>query len=210
MSAASGSYHHGNLRAELLLHAHVLLRVGGLEAVSLRQVAGRAGVSRTAPYHHFRDKETLIAALVQHGFEELVAGLEAPLRGSGDAALRFEEMGRAYVRFALREPHLYKVMFGPSVLDRERHPETACAADAAFQACAAMVAQGQESGEFAGAEPVPVALAAWSTVHGLASLLIDMGGDDPAAPQNGPMAGRTVEQILDAVLRTLSVGMRVR
>jgi AcrR family transcriptional regulator len=210
MSEERGSYHHGNLRAELLVQAHSLLREGGPDAVSLRQVAASAGVSRTAPYHHFRDKEALIAALVQRGFEELVADLRVPLEAQGDAALRFEQMGSAYVRFALREPHLYKLMFGPSVLDRERHPETACAADAAFQACAAMVAQGQATGEFNGTEPVPVALAAWSTVHGLASLLIDMGGGDPAGPPEGPMAGRSVDQILEAVLRTLSTGMRVR
>jgi len=210
MSEERSSYHHGNLREELLVQAHALLRADGPDAVTLRKVAAGVGVSRTAPYHHFRDKESLIAALVQRGFHELVADMQGPLAAQGDTVARFEDMGRAYVRYALREPHLYKMMFGPAVLDRERHPETACAADAAFDTCCAMVAAGQQSGEIGGDEPVSVALAAWATVHGLASLLIDMGGDEPGGPPEGPMAGRSLDGILSAVLRTLSEGLRVR
>jgi len=210
MSQAEGRYHHGNLREELLAQAHALLNQEGLSGVSLRKVAARAGVSRTAPYHHFPSKEDLLAALVQRGFQELVRDMRQPSSSPGPVIPRFEALGRAYVAFALREPALYRLMFGARMLDKDKHPETACIADEAFDICCGLVAEGQQKGEVSGDQPLPVAMAAWSTVHGLASLLMDKLQDELDGQPEGLLGSVSGEQIIEGVLHTLSTGLQVR
>src|SRR5262245_57949686 len=121
-------YHHGNLKAELLAAASALLDEGGAGAVSLRAAARRAGVSATAPYRHFADKEVLLAAVAAEGFRAFGAALTAAASNPTPLAA----MGLAYVRFALAHRGLFRLMFGPGIPDRDRHPELAAAADRAF------------------------------------------------------------------------------
>lgn len=212
----SSRYHHGNLREELLTQAHALLSESGVAGISLRQVASRAGVSRTAPYHHFKDKDALLAALVARGFTELVADMRAAVDTDQAPVIeRFEAMGRAYVGFALREPHLYQMMFGSRMQHPEEHPHVVAVADQAFAICRDIVAEGQASGEIGGDQPLLVALAAWSTVHGLATLLLakridEASGDSGDCEVQGPMSGVPVELLIDGVLQTLSNGLRSR
>lgn len=211
MGEARARYHHGNLREALLLHARALLAENGVAGVSLRQVASRAGVSRTAPYHHFKDKGALMAALVGTGFEELVGDMRRCAEGPGPVLERFRDVGRAYVLFALREPHLYSTMFSAGMQSAEDYPDVACIADQAFEVCSTLVAEGQASGEFGGEAPLPVALAAWSAVHGVSTLLLQKGaGSATEPPQAGPMGGIPPEQIVEGVLHTLTEGLRAR
>src|SRR6478672_7153397 len=97
------TYHHGNLRPALLRAATKTLEKEGVGALSLRDLARRAGVSHNAPYRHFPDRESLLAALAADGFEKLGQAM----RGQGG-----KEMGEAYVRFALEHPQLFRLMFG--------------------------------------------------------------------------------------------------
>src|SRR5262245_4715846 len=103
---AKKAYHHGDLRAALLQAGGNLLEKEGLDALSLREVARRAGVSHNAPYRHFPDRDRLLAALAEEGFAELGRTLaEAGKRGP-------RERGEAYVGFALAHPQRFRLMFG--------------------------------------------------------------------------------------------------
>src|SRR4051794_27635084 len=122
-SQAMKPYHHGDLQRALVDAAVALLAEGGAAAVTLREVARRAGVTHAAPYRHFADKAALLAAVAEEGFRALHdavarAGAEAP----DDPLARLAASGQAYLRFAMSHPAHYRVMFGPDVAARE-HPE---------------------------------------------------------------------------------------
>ncbi|WP_027284959.1 TetR-like C-terminal domain-containing protein [Rubritepida flocculans] len=162
MSTSEKPYHHGDLRSALLDAADALLDQGGDGAVSLREAARMAGVSATAAYRHFADKEALLAALAARHFAEFGAAL---------AGKPLPEMGPAYVRFALARPGRFRLMFGPLLRRAGGRPPLSEAAGAAFAALNA-------------AAPSPeAALRAWALVHGLAHLLLDgaIPAEDPEA-----------------------------
>jgi AcrR family transcriptional regulator len=152
------TYHHGELRAALLDSAAKLLEKSGPGALSLRELARRAGVSHNAPYRHFSGREALLAALAAEGFRLLG---EALAQASGRA------MGEAYVRFALEHAQLFRLMFGGH-LRFSRHRDLAQAAARPYEALVAAF-RAQPSV----ADPEKAAAAAWSLVHGLAHLLLD-------------------------------------
>ncbi|HUQ83914.1 MAG TPA: TetR/AcrR family transcriptional regulator [Gemmatimonadaceae bacterium] len=172
-AASPRPYHHGNLRRALLDEALVTIAAEGVDAVTLREIGARVGVSRTALYRHFADKRALLAAVATEGFrtlrERLVGSREDGNRRGGG----FGAMGVAYVQFALDNPSHYRVMFGPFV-DREfQDPELATEAHGAFQALVdALVAQ-QEAGNVRRDDPLQMASYVWAVVHGLAMLAID-------------------------------------
>ena len=182
MSTSPGrGYHHGALKTALLDAADALLDEGGAGAVSLREAARRAGVSATAPYRHFADKEALLAALATRGFEQFGEALGEAARESDPLAA----MGLAYVRFALARPGRFRLMFGPGISDRGRYPELQAAAARAFERLEAGVrADPQKSREPDAGRNVRVrAVAAWALVHGLAQLFLDgmLRDEDPEA-----------------------------
>ena len=155
---AAGNYHHGDLRTALLERTLELIREVGAEGFTLREVSRRAGVSHTAAYRHFRDKEDITAAIAQEGFDLLAAEMKrAPDLVAG---------GRAYVAFAMRRPEHFRVMFATD-LDAKRHPEARKSADAAFEGLLALVRAAFPKGD-----PITLARMAWSQVHGIASLAI--------------------------------------
>lgn len=175
-TSASISYHHGSLQQSLLEAADALLDEGGTGAVSLREAARRAGVSATASYRHFVDKEALLAALAARGFKAFGAALDAA-KGSRDP---LAAMGVAYVGFALARPGRFRLMFGPTIADRSRHAELQAAASATFTQLSQAVGRQDEK------SPAPAreaAIAAWALVHGLSQLAIDgmLPGEDPEA-----------------------------
>ena len=209
MTETTSRYHHGNLREELLLRARAMLEAEGPSGLSLRKVAAAAGVSRTAPYHHFDSKDALLAALVEAGFQQATKQLREAVAEGGSIEERTFRLGRSYIRFALDQPHLYALMYRPAMMNRERHPEAVCAADCAFEVLVGQVREGIETGRFAG-DPHTVSLSAWATVHGLAILLLEKLGDGSPSIPDGPMGGIPVDTVIDGVLHTLTVGMLAR
>ena len=161
------TYHHGDLRTAVLRSAGKALEKEGVAALSLREVARRAGVSHNAPYRHFPDRDALLAALAAEGFERLAERL---------VANQGREMGAAYVRFALEHPQRFRLMFG-GLLELQKHPELARASAGAYSALVeAMRTQKEIS------DPETAGAAAWSLVHGLSHLLLDghFAAKDPA------------------------------
>src|SRR5258706_6813060 len=130
---ASRPYHHGDLRDTLLQSALELLESEGIDALSLRELARRVGVSHAAPSHHFPDKRALLAALAAHGFATLADEMDrAATRAGRDPVRRLTATGVAYVRFALAHPRLFRLMFGSDFDERDAHPELAAAGERAF------------------------------------------------------------------------------
>jgi AcrR family transcriptional regulator len=162
--ATRSTYHHGNLGPALIAAARELLNEDGPGAVSLREAARRVGVSATATYRHFNDKDHLLAAVAAEGYRDFAQ----KLREADYSAL--SGMGNAYIEFALEHPGLFRLMFGPLLRDRERYPDLGAAADDAFAAllegARRFVGERVEDAE-------SVAYAAWSFAHGLARLVLD-------------------------------------
>ena len=127
--ATRTTYHHGNLGPALIAAARQLLDTDGPGAVSLREAARRVGVSATATYRHFTDKDHLLAAVAAEGYREFADKLRA-VDVDGDG---FSHMGVAYIEFALDHPGLFRLMFGPLLRERERFPDLGAAADERFR-----------------------------------------------------------------------------
>lgn len=178
-------YHHGALREALLDAAETALERDGPGEVTLRSVARAVDVSHAAPAHHFGDLAGLMSELAAVGFRRFAGALSegAAAAGSGPRD-RLDALGRAYVGFARAHPALFRLMFSGDRLDRER-PALRDAARAAF----ALLRDTVEAGGAAG-DGEARAVAAWSTVHGFALLMLD--GRLPR--------GRTADELLDAVL----------
>ncbi len=167
-------YHHGDLRRALIETALTMVTEEGTWNFTLRELARRAGVSHAAPYNHFEDKSALLAEVAVLGFQALRREMETAARTrSGSSHEALVGVGTAYVRFGVENPAHYRLMFGPDLADRERHPTLAEAADAAFAALTDTLARGQSAGELRQGSVQDQALAAWSLVHGLTTLLID-------------------------------------
>ena len=191
----SGSGSGRDLRADLLLMSRQLLDEGGPSALSMREVARRAGCTHQAPYHYFANREAILAELVREGFEELADRLSAVHDARETEGLRqtVSASGNAYVEFALRNPGVFRVMFRPDMCGPQRYPEVERASGRArgeLGRLARLVA-----GDDAGPEMEAVF---WAGVHGLASLLLD-----------GPLAGEypSLEERLEFARSVSAVAM---
>lgn len=171
----TGAYHHGDLRRALLAAALEAIEEVGPTALSLRDLARRAGVSHAAPAHHFGDKAGLLTALAAQGFDLLAQALVR----AGDDLL---EAGVAYVDFAVRHRAYFEVMFRPE-LHRADDAELTAARERAGAALRSGVAALPGGG--APADTDRDALSAWSIAHGFATLwlagaLPDRVGNNPS------------------------------
>jgi AcrR family transcriptional regulator len=162
-------YHHGNLRAALLEEAERTVREHGVDGLSLRELARQAGVSHAAPRRHFADRQALLDALAESGWERLGADTRAAAQRAGtDYEARLRAAGRAYVRFATRDAALLEVMFA----GRQGRQAAALreAATRAFSVLVELVREGQASGVLELADPERMALLLFATVQGIAAL----------------------------------------
>jgi AcrR family transcriptional regulator len=192
------SYHHGNLRSALLGAAERTLSRRGAGELSLRELAREVGVSHAAPRRHFADKQALLDALAEDGFERLGRELDEAMAAAGDS-LR-EQLGafaRAYVQFATRRAALLELMFaGKHRPGADRLRE---AAEAAFSSPLALFAQAQASGEIVGGDPERVGTVALATLQGLASLA-----------NNGMLREEDLDDVVDEAVDRLVLGLRPR
>ena len=173
-----GRFHHGNLRQALIDGALVILAKEGADAITLREVARRAGVTHAAPYRHFDGKEALLAAVAQEGFVQLKRDIELMTVGEGDSLDRLQRFGEAYIHFALKNPAHYRLMYGPELAHRAQHPGLQAASRDAFSLLLASVHECQEEGTVREGDQVQMALTMWSMVHGLSLLILDRQLED--------------------------------
>ena len=179
------SYHHGDLRTALIAAGLELLATRDAEALSLREVARAVGVSAPSVYRHFPDKEALMAALAREGLARLAVAQRAASERAGGGDAGFAATGRAYVRFALANPALFRLIFASPALSRKGAADAEPEALGMLRANAAAAAAA-DSGD---GPPADVrAIQAWALVHGLTMLILD-----GQIPGDGPL--------IDAVIR---------
>jgi|KBSMisStandDraft_5_1062788.scaffolds.fasta_scaffold08661_6 AcrR family transcriptional regulator len=197
------TYHHGDLRNSLIRAALALVAERGVEGFSLREAARTVGVSASACYRHFEDREELLAAVAHEGLDTLAEEMRVaaePHQGASpfDAVNRFWDYAAAYLHFALAHPAHFRVMHAVPKSEHSRDlmlPRTP--AVLAQTAMEGLVAAGVVAPEAAGR----ALLAIWTSVHGLAQLAV--AGQLPLDDQ------LTLEAALDAVLRTAMLGAGV-
>ncbi|MCJ1678353.1 TetR/AcrR family transcriptional regulator [Streptomyces sp. APSN-46.1] len=190
------TYRHGNLRNALLDAALELAREGGPDAVSLREVTRRAGVSPNAAYRHFADRGALVHEVSQTAMGQCARAMEAeigsrPATGdaAADAKARFRAVGTGYLRFAVTEPGLFRTAFHVPADMEYANDSTAAGAGGLtpFELLGAALDALVDTGLLPADRRPGAEFLAWSAVHGLAVLMID-----------GPLRGVTPEQAHDA------------
>ncbi len=159
-------------RERLVRAAWDLLGEGGPGAVTLRGVGARVGLSRSAPYRHFTDKDALLRAVAARAFLVMRDRMRAAADGARDTPSALRAVLLAYIDFAGEAPEHYRLMFGEWVVTQKKAEGATGgplheAAVALFDECAGMVASGQREGAFRAGDPGDLALLTWSTVHGL-------------------------------------------
>ena len=192
-------YHHGDLRRALLERAELALAAGGPGALSLRELAREVGVSHAAPRRHFADKQALLDALAEAGFERLGDNLRAAIdHADADFTSRLSAFGHAYVRFATEHAALLELMFAvkhrPGATDVVRR-----AGEGAFAAPMALMAEGQATGNVVAGDRDRIATVALAALHGLAALA-----------NSGLLGERPLDETVGEAVERLLLGLRPR
>ena len=175
--AKTRGYHHGDLSRALIEAALEILDEEGTSGLTLRAAARRAGVSHAAPKNHFGDLAGLLDAVAAVGFRQLATALRdartRTLAASGGELEAFNAAGETYVRFALDSPGHFRAMFHPALGPPRKGGELEEASREAFGALVDAIAHAQSSGILRAGDVRELAISAWTTVHGLATLALD-------------------------------------
>ena len=191
------AYHHGNLRDALLDEALRTIEKHGVDQLTLRTVGGRLGVSRSALYRHFADKQALLAAVGSEGFRLPRQAVADAWEQNGGGRTGFEAMAKAYVQFAVAHPSHYRVMFGGFIESAAKDDAFIGEAKAAFQVLVDALIEQQNTGDIRRDEPVLMARYVWALVHGIAMLVID--GQVSGAAQREALEQYAVERIRSSI-----------
>jgi AcrR family transcriptional regulator len=192
---AKKGYHHGALRSALVEASVALAREGGPERVILREAARAAGVSHSAAYRHFADREALLAEVSNYARGELAAQMRRRVNRSNDPRKRLRAVGTAYIDFAMSEPGLFRTAF-------TSHPATSGEPTDAdpFGVLGQVLDEAQAAGLLEARRRPGAEIAAWSAVHGLACLLLD--GPLPKSPAAVRFARAQVFDLIERGLLT--------
>jgi AcrR family transcriptional regulator len=167
-------YHHGDLKNALIKAGVEILSKEGIEGLSLRKVAQRAGVSHSAPYSHFPDKQSLIAAISTEGFKQLYDELSAAIALHKDNPMQqLMEGAWVYVQFAMSNTDTFNIMFS-GVLEKEKeYPSFVEISRKTFEVVVDIVRACQEAGVLRSTQPDLMAVSVWGQLHGIVSLVLE-------------------------------------
>jgi AcrR family transcriptional regulator len=171
VAARRTSYHHGDLRDALVKAAVELVEERGPDGFTLREAARKVGVTHTAPYRHFADRDALLVAVAVEGFQGLHAAMRTRQEQQTDPRLRLQAIGIGYVEYAVAHPSHFRVMHS-AVVDSCTEPGYTDAKGRTFQLLLSAIAACQQAGFIPPGPLHHYALTAWSAVHGLAELLM--------------------------------------
>lgn len=200
-----GAYHHGNLRSAVVERALELLEEHGAADLSLRLVARQLGVSQTAPYHHFPDKNALLAALAAEGFRRSTAALLSRSLKNYSLERRVRGLCSGYIRFARETPELFRLMFGTQMIRKSEHPELVEAATACFMTLMSRVDEMLVDFDIRHVDAKYATMTLWGLNHGLASFVIDR--------QMSPVVAEVIgdgKQLIEQATRLFVVGLKPR
>jgi len=167
------SYHHGNLKLALIEAAIDQIKDVGVEKLSLRGIARTVGVSQTAPYRHFKDKNQLLAEVAAQAFIELYERSSSLVDPKASAIDNIQTTGMAYLQYAIENPEKYRLLFGNTIQNRHNYTVMIEAGERSFQILIDQVEQGIQAGDFIPGCPLLLANTLWTQVHGAASLILD-------------------------------------
>lgn len=184
-------YHHGHLRESLLAAALDILATEGSADLSLRKLAKATGVSQAAPYTYFNDKDELLAAVAEAGFQRLALQMAEDATGVTTVRARVEKLMTSYIRFARENKPLFQLMFGRELADLKKYPTLAMTAGKSYALISAALSKRTESKEDARFLTVAI----WSLCHGLTTLIVDekLKIDDFGAATVDDFVRRTVD-----------------
>lgn len=187
------SYHHGDLRAELVRIARELVRESGPAGCSMREASRRAGVSQAARFRHFPDKTALLDAVGAEAYAELEQRYREARGKNAEPADEARAVARAYLRFALDEPQLFRLIFSSPRLHKT--PE----AIHSYQVFEQAIERTQQHGGLPAGSSTELAHVIWSAIHGVADLVL--------SGSFGRRHGKEIaERMLEALLRGLRGG----
>jgi AcrR family transcriptional regulator len=170
----TNNYHHGNLKEALISAGLEILSEKGIEGLSLRNVAKKIGVSHTAPYNHFSDKQALLAAISTAGHEQLYKVLMNTFKKSKHSSTDIMvEIAWSYLQFALDDPDKYKLMFSGALEDERNHPGYMAISLKSISLFEEIIAFCQSKRQLAEGKVEMVAIKLWSSVHGFTTLILE-------------------------------------
>lgn len=207
------AYHHGDLRRALVDASLSLVATGGVGALSLREAARLAGVSTAAPYHHFKNRDELVAAIAIEGFEGMHRAMlaEVALVADENPALRFAAVGRGYVGFAVRNRAHFQVMFAMQTLcvvkenpalERASTPVGALLLES-VAAVHGLMGKSKKKSEAVSMQNL--ARLAWATVHGISWLLLEEALLPALAGPSDEVAAETIATFVSLFASRLSL-----
>ena len=193
------TYHHGDLESALLHAATKMVRAGGAEHLSLRAVAAEVGVSPSAAYHYYPDKDSLIAGVGRQLFEDLAdfqeeALSKIPGKGARATRARFRALGRAYFEWAAMEPNFFRLIFGGYCSADGAEAEELRDNSRAWKLLQSSLEDLYNTGELNPALRPYGEILSWSAVHGATALIIE-----------GHLPKGSFELLLDGVERSLGI-----
>jgi len=167
------AYHHGDLRSAAVSAAADIIKEKGLDAVSMRKVAKRAGVTHGALYQHFDDKRFLLSAVSENGYQRLARGMRAAQRrAGGDALERIRSLAIAYIFFAANEPAHFRIMSEPELTcSVDEYPSLWESHDAVVGLLVQAVEAAQLGRTLRPGDPREIALTLWTFTHGYAETI---------------------------------------
>lgn len=179
MKSKKSTYHHGNLREVLISSALEILKEGTLQDLSLRALARKAGVSQTAPYRHFEDKEALIVVLIQEGSAILQENMVLASQTEKEPVEQLINLGVAYYDFSQEHPAHFRLMFGGNLEDTEKHEHIFENEKKGYDVLEEVITACMKLPDAPELPQNLIRLTCWSLVHGLASLILnDVMNDD--------------------------------
>lgn len=167
-------YHHGNLKDKLIETALKIISEQGLEKITMRSLAEKIGVSRTAPYRHFPDKDALLCAIAEQGYTKFTEEIKKNIGDLNEnPLLKLKKVGMAYVEFAIVNPVHYRLMFGNEIVQSKRTPELEKCVEQVFKNTLDLIEICQEKNLIRPINPYIIANSLWSMSHGISTLLND-------------------------------------
>jgi AcrR family transcriptional regulator len=168
------TYHHGNLKEALISAGLEILSEKGIEGLSLRNVAKKIGVSHTAPYNHFHDKQDLLAAISSAGHDQFHQVLLKTYEEFKDKPSELiSEIAWKYLQFALENTDKFKLMFSGALEEEQNHPDFEEITQKTISLFEEIIVYCQHKGSLEGGNVVNIAIKLWSTVHGFTTLMLE-------------------------------------